>query len=90
MAGHQAVNQKHRSDQWQRDKSHPDARTAKKLRCGRADLSADGRPGVHHQRNQNVHIALERVREGSVAGRDYYLEQIRSDRDMSWDAQQIN
>ena len=44
----QAVQQHSSSDKWQRNKSHADTQTHEILGQGCADLSANGRPGVHH------------------------------------------
>src|SRR5881394_4452450 len=74
MSAQQPMNDNHRPDQWKRNKGHADARPDKKLRAGGPDLRANGSAGVHDQRNQNIHIAFERVTDRAVAGRDNYLK----------------
>ena len=56
------------SDQRQRHESEPDFRAGKILGRYRADLRADDRTGLHDERDQNIHVALDRVRERSVTG----------------------
>ena len=51
------------ADQRQRNERQPDAGARKILRQRRADLRADGRAGVHDQRDQDVHVALQRMGE---------------------------
>src|SRR5207249_4215487 len=70
MAGDQAVDDDRRADERQRHERQPDARPAEIFRAHRADLRADGRAGVHHQRDEDVHVALHRVRHRAVAGGD--------------------
>ena len=56
----------------------------------RADLRADRRAGVHDERDQNIDVAFDRVRECSVARRDDDLEQIGADGEMCWNSQDVN
>ena len=66
MAGHERIDDYRRADQRQRHKSEADLRTRKILRSDHADLRPDHCAGVHDERDQNIHIALDGVSERSV------------------------
>src|SRR5690349_17189574 len=68
VARQQTMDEHRRPNERQRDECHTDALADKKLCEGGADLSADGRAGVHHQRDENIDIAFLSVTEGAVAG----------------------
>src|SRR3954470_24676379 len=78
------------ADERQRHKSEPDFWAREILGRNRADLRADGSPGVHDERDQNVDVASEGVAECSVAGRDDDLEKIGTHREMGWNTEDIN
>ncbi len=61
MSGKKSVNDDGCADQRQRDKSESDFRAGEILRCERADLCANGRAGVHDQRDQDIDIAFHCV-----------------------------
>ena len=62
------VNHDRRADQRQRHEGEPNLRSGEILRSNRADLRADRCAGVHDERDQNIDVALDRVRQCSVAG----------------------
>src|SRR4029077_15969329 len=68
----------------------PDFRAGEILRRNRADLRADGGPGVHNERDQNVDVAFDRMAEGSVAGGDNDLKQVGADREMGRNPNPVN
>src|ERR1017187_1227945 len=90
VARHQAIDDQTGSEERQRHEGEPDADAVKILGQGRADLRADGRAGVHDQRDQDVHVAFEGVGERSVTGGNHYLEQIGSDGDMRGHAENVH
>src|SRR5512140_3018923 len=61
MTCEQSVNHYNGADHRERDKSHPDARPGKVLGQSGAHLRPDGGARMHHQGNQDVHIALQRM-----------------------------
>src|SRR5436190_12361974 len=90
VSGEQSINHDGCADQRQRHKSEPDFRTRKILRGDRADLRANGRTGVHDQGDQNVHVALHRVCEGSITGRNDDLKKIGADGEMRRNPENVN
>src|SRR5882724_94679 len=68
VTGHECVNDNGGADQRQRNEGEPNFRTGEILRRNRADLRANGGPGVHNERDENVDVAFDRVAEGSIAG----------------------
>src|SRR2546421_3157755 len=68
VAGHERINDNSRSNQRQWDKGEPNFRARKILGRDGADLGADRRSGVHHQRDQDIDVALDGVAEGPIAG----------------------
>ena len=71
------------ANQWQRNESEPNLWTGKILRRDSADLCTNGRASVHNQRNQDIHIAFNRVAECAVAGGDDDFEKISAYCEMS-------
>ncbi len=68
MSGEQSINDDGCADQRQRHEREPNFWAGEVL-CGNGtDLRADGRAGVHHERDQNVYIAFYRVAERSITG----------------------
>src|SRR5437879_11099186 len=68
VTGHECVNNDGGADQRQGHESEPDFRAGEILRRNCADLRADGGPGVHNERDEDVDVAFDRVGEGSVTG----------------------
>ena len=68
MACEKRVNDNGRADQWQRHEREPDFRAGKILSRNRADLRAYRSAGVHHERDQNINVAFDRVGKSSIAG----------------------
>jgi hypothetical protein len=54
MSGEEAVDDDSGADQRQRDEGDADAGAGEVLGQGRADLRADGRAGVHDERDEDV------------------------------------
>ena len=69
VAGDQRVNDDGCADERQRHKCEPDFRAGKILRHNGTDLGADRRAGMHHQRNEDVDVAFDRVAECSITRR---------------------
>ncbi len=90
VPGHQSINDNGRADEWQWHKRHPNFRAGEILSGNGADLRADGRAGVHNERNQDVHVAFDCVGEGSITRRDNDLEKIGPDCEMRRDSQNVN
>src|SRR5882724_9090682 len=67
VTSHECVNNDSRADQRQRNEGEPNFRAGEILRRNRADLRADGGPGVHNERDEDVDVAFDRMAEGSVA-----------------------
>src|SRR6266436_7582486 len=59
--GHERVNNDYGADQRERHEGEPNFRTGEILRRNRADLRANGGPGVHNERDQNVDVAFDRM-----------------------------
>src|SRR4051794_21846080 len=78
------------SDQRQRHKSEPDFRAGEILSSYHTDLGADDCASVHNQCDQNIHVPLDCVSKRSVTGRDYDLKKVRSDSQMSGNAEHVN
>src|SRR5437667_11226498 len=57
VAGHEGVNDNGGADQRQRNEGQPNFRAGKILSRDRADLRADGGPGVHNERDEDVDVA---------------------------------
>ena len=66
MPGHERINDYRRADHRQRHKSEADLRASEILRGNHADLRPDDGAGVHDERNQDIHVALDGVSERSV------------------------
>src|SRR5436190_13483626 len=90
VASQERVKDDGHSDQRQRHKSESNFRAGEILGSYYTDLRADDCPGVHNQCDQNIHVSLDRVSEGSVTGRDYDLKKVRSDSQMSGNAEHVN
>src|SRR5205085_6384020 len=90
VSGEECVNNDCGADQRQRHKGEPDFRSRKILGRNRADLRADRRAGVHHERDQNIDVAFHGVSKSAVTCRDYNFEQIRADREVRRNSQNIN
>lgn len=90
MAAPECVDDDDGADQRQRHKGEPNFLAGKILGANGADLRADGRARVHDERDQNIDVAFDRMGERSVTGRDNDLEQIRPDREMGGNAEEIN
>ena len=68
MAGHERIDNDGYADQRQRHKGEPDFRSSEILCCDYTDLRADDGAGVHDEGNEDVHVALNRMRKRSIAG----------------------
>ena len=90
MSRKQCVDDNSRSNQRKRHESQPDFRAGEILGSDRTDLRADGRAGMHDERNHDIDIALDRVRKRSVARRDNDFKEIGSDGKVRRDSQDIN
>ena len=60
------------------------------MSADRANLGANRRAGVHHQRDQDVDVALHRMRERAVAGGDDDLKEIGPDGQVRRDAEHVD
>jgi hypothetical protein len=90
MSREHGVDNDRRAYERERHKSQPDFRAREILGRDGSDLRADGRTGVHHERNHDIDIALDRVRKSPVASRDDDLKEIGSDREMRRDTEDVN
>ena len=90
MAAEHCVDDNGRADQRQWDESQPNLRTGEVLRGNSADLRANGRAGVHNQRDQNVHITFNRVAKCAVAGGDDNFEKISAHCEMRGNSQHVD
>src|SRR5581483_11929790 len=86
----QAVSDDQGPDQGKGKKSQADARAADVLGENGTELGAQGRAGMHHQGDEHVDVALERMGDRPEAGGDDHFEQVRADGDAGGDAQNIN
>ena len=68
MTAHQRVNDNAGADERKRNKGEPNFRASKLLGGDRADLRTHGGAGIHHQGDQNIDVALDRVGECPIAG----------------------
>src|SRR5437762_718814 len=90
MTGKHGVNDNGRADQRQRHKGEANLRAGEILRRYRTELRADGSAGMHHQGNQYVYVAFDRVGKGAVAGGNDDLKKISADSEMGGNSQDIN
>ena len=90
MAGHEAVDDDDDADNRKWNKCHADAGAAKELSQRGPDLRADGRAGVHDERDKNIDVAFEGVGYGSVAGGNDNFEEIGANGDVCRNAQQVD
>src|SRR5882724_209339 len=90
LARQQAIDHYRCANQRERHERESYLRSAEVFRGCSADLCADGRPSVHHQRDHYIDVALDRVGERPVARGDNNFEQVGPDRHVSWNAEQID
>src|SRR5436189_23747 len=78
------------ADEWKWDESETNLRAGEILGRYRTELRADGSAGMHHQGNQYVYVAFDRVGKSAVAGGNDDLKKISADSEMGGNSQDIN
>ena len=74
----------------ERDEEEANFRAGEVLGEDGADLRADRGAGVHDKGDEDIDIAFDGMAKGSVARGDDNFKQIRPDREMGWNAQNVN
>ncbi len=78
------------ADEGQRGKEEADARAGNIGGGGSADLRANGRTRLHHQRDQDVDIPFQGMGQRAIAGGDDDLEEIGAYSDMGRHADEVD